>query len=57
MPFQSKAQERWAFTPEGRKALGGIDNVKEWANSTDQKSLPEKKEPTHKPSYYKRKEK
>jgi hypothetical protein len=42
MPFRSKAQERWGFSPSGRKALGGTANVKEWADSTDQDSLPER---------------
>jgi hypothetical protein len=43
MPFLSRAQEKWAFTPAGTRALGGKAKVKEWADSTDQKSLPEKK--------------
>ena len=42
MPFRSKSQERWAFTPSGKKALGGASKVSEWAKATDQGSLPEK---------------
>lgn len=45
MPFKSKAQERWAFSGTGQKALGGMSKVKEWANSTNQASLPEKVDP------------
>lgn len=45
MPFLSKSQSKWAFTPAGMKALGGPDKVKEWADSTDYSSLPEKKAP------------
>lgn len=43
MPFVSRAQERWGFSPAGKKALGGAESVKEWADSTDQSSLPERK--------------
>ena len=43
MPFRSKAQSRWAFSKSGEKALGGPAKVKEWADSTDYKGLPEKK--------------
>lgn len=42
MPFQSKAQNAWAHTPEGTKALGGPSKVKEWEGATDYKSLPDK---------------
>lgn len=41
MPFLSKAQMKWAFTPAGRKALGGEAKVKEWAEATKGKKLPE----------------
>lgn len=40
MPFVSKAQNGWAHTPEGTKALGGPAAVKEWEGATDYKSLP-----------------
>jgi len=43
MPLQSKAQNRWAHTPEGTKALGGPDKVKEWERATDFSHLPERK--------------
>ncbi len=42
MPFKSKAQNAWAHTPEGTKALGGPDKVKEWEGATDYKHLPGK---------------
>ena len=43
MPFQSKAQNAWAHTPEGTKALGGAAKVKEWEGATDYSHLPQKK--------------
>jgi hypothetical protein len=43
MPYKSKAQERWAHTEEGTKALGGKKKVKEWDDSSKGKKLPEKK--------------
>ena len=39
MPFVSKAQARWGNSPEGRKALGDVD---EWNKATDFSSLPER---------------
>jgi hypothetical protein len=42
MPFVSTKQSRWGFSPAGRKALGGIAKVKEWADSTDYSKLPDK---------------
>lgn len=45
MPFTSAAQSRWAFSSSGRKALGGLAHVREWANATDYKSLPDKVNP------------
>ena len=65
MPFKSKAQNAWAHTPEGTKALGGPAKVKEWEGATDYSHLPQKlakggivkkaaglqnHEPPHKPS-------
>lgn len=41
MPFVSGAQNKWAHTPEGVKALGGPEKVKEWESSTDYSNLPE----------------
>lgn len=43
MPFESKAQNAWAHTPAGTKALGGKKKVKEWEKSTNYDSLPEHK--------------
>ena len=41
MPFKSIAQNAWAHTPEGTKALGGQGKVKEWEKATDYKSIPQ----------------
>ena len=43
MPFQSTAQNAWAHTPEGTKALGGAAKVKEWESATDYSHLPQHK--------------
>jgi hypothetical protein len=40
MPYRSKAQQRWAHTPAGTKALGGKEAVKEWDRETKGKKLP-----------------
>lgn len=41
MPFKSKAQQRFLYAhPE---KVGGKKALKEWSDSTDFKSLPEKK--------------
>lgn len=40
MPFESTAQNAWAHTPEGVKALGGEAKVKEWEHATDYSHLP-----------------
>ena len=42
MPYKSKAQERWAHTPTGKKALGGAEKVKEWDRASKGKMLPER---------------
>jgi len=42
MPFKSKAQNAWAHTAEGTKALGGPAKVKEWEGATDYSHLPQK---------------
>lgn len=42
MPFKSEAQNRWAHTAEGTKALGGPAKVKEWEGATDYSHLPQK---------------
>lgn len=41
MPYKSKAQERWAHTPEGRKALGA-KAIEEFDNASKGKKLPER---------------
>ena len=43
MPFLSRQQAKWAFTPSGQKALGGMDKVKEWAVATNFEKLPDRK--------------
>lgn len=43
MPYKSKAQQAWAHTKEGTKALGGKQAVKEWDSASKGKSLPAKK--------------
>lgn len=45
MPYRSKAQERWAHTPEGEKALGGKDRVAEWDRASRNLRLPERRKP------------
>lgn len=42
MPFASKQQMKWGHTPEGQKALGGPAAVREWDQSTNQSTLPDK---------------
>ena len=42
MPYKSRAQEKWAHTPEGVKALGGDSAVKEWDAASKGKTLPER---------------
>ena len=37
MPYESKAQQRWAHTPAGTKALGGAAKVHEWDEATKSK--------------------
>lgn len=34
MPYVSRAQQGWAHTPAGTKALGGAAKVKEWDRTT-----------------------
>ena len=34
MPFSSVAQQRWAHTPAGVAALGGVGKVAEWDQAT-----------------------
>ena len=41
MSFKSLAQNAWAHTPAGTKALGGKKKVKEWESATNYDSLPE----------------
>lgn len=41
MPYKSRAQEKWAHTPAGVKALGGPEKVKEWDKASKGLPLPE----------------
>lgn len=43
MPYESRAQQGWAHTPAGEKALGGPAKVREWDQATKgkYKNLPE----------------
>ena len=41
MPFKSSAQNAWAHTKAGTKALGGKKKVKEWDKDTNYENLPE----------------
>lgn len=46
-PYKSLAQEHWAHSPSGEKALGE-EGVKEWDKATKGKKLPKKaKHPIH----------
>jgi hypothetical protein len=40
MPYTSKAQQRWAHTAKGKKALGGAAKVAEWDKASKGKKLP-----------------
>lgn len=42
MPYQSKAQQRWAHSPSGEEALGGPAAVHEWDEATNFSRLPER---------------
>ena len=44
MPYKSLAQERWAHTSEGEKALGGSYKVAEWDEASKGMKLPDRKE-------------
>ncbi len=46
MPFLSLKQNAWGHSPEGVKALGGPEKVKEWESATDYSNLPERKKNT-----------
>ena len=45
MPFKSRAQQRWAYTKAGTKALGGPKKVTEWQQATGKTKLPQKVTP------------
>ena len=50
MPFESKAQQRYAYAhPE---KFGGKEGLKEWSSATDFSKIPEKV--THRQKYVKR---
>ncbi len=40
MPYRSRAQEKWAHTTAGTKALGGSAKVSEWDSASKGKALP-----------------
>lgn len=40
--YKSKAQEAWAHTPAGMKALGGKSKVAEWDSASKGKKLPKR---------------
>ena len=40
MPYKSKAQQGWAHTPAGTKALGGKSAVAEWDKASKGMPLP-----------------
>ena len=42
MPFESLAQNAWAHTEAGTKALGGPAKVKEWEHTTNYSHLPKR---------------
>ena len=43
MPFASRAQQKWAHSATGLRALGGAAKVKEWDDATpDFNALPER---------------
>lgn len=42
MPYKSLAQERWAHTKAGLKALGGKKKVAEWDKASKGLKLPKK---------------
>ena len=42
MPYASFAQEHWAHTPTGTKALGGKSKVSKWDKLTKGLKLPKK---------------
>ena len=44
-PYKSKAQQRWAHTPAGTRALGGKRKVREWDRASRGKKLPERVRP------------
>lgn len=43
MPYKSIAQQGWAHTPAGMKALGGASKVAEWDSASKGMKLPERK--------------
>lgn len=54
MPYESAAQERWAHTAEGTKALGGSSAVHEWDEASKGEHLPERKMKSKKKHPFKR---
>ncbi len=50
MPYKSVAQERWAHTPAGKKALGGSAKVAEWDQASEGLRLPKRVKRSARPS-------
>jgi hypothetical protein len=46
MPYKSLAQERWAHTKTGLKALGGAAKVAEWDSASKGMKFPRKVKPS-----------
>ena len=42
MPYRSKAQEAWAHTAAGTRALGGASKVAEWDKASKGMRLPKR---------------
>lgn len=57
MPYESQAQERWAHTKEGMKALGGKKKVGEWDRASKGLKLPARMSDMMKTPTVKRKDK
>lgn len=47
MPYKSRAQQGWAHTSEGMKALGGAAKVAEWDSASKGMKLPERVPQNH----------
>lgn len=52
MPFESKAQQRYAYA--NPQKFGGKAGLKEWSAATDFSKIPDKKPETHRETYVRR---